>query len=213
MLKIHSIAYNPWQENTYIIEAPNGDCIIVDPGCLSPEEQEHLASFLSEKSLTPVRLLNTHLHLDHVFGNRFVCEKYNLGAEAHKDDEFWLEQTVPYAAQMGFQLEQNPPALKGYLEHRQLIEFGGSTIKIFHIPGHSPGGVALYMEREKIVIAGDVLFRESVGRADLPGGNFDKLINGIKINLFTLPDETVVYSGHGPSSTIAHEKANNPYFN
>ncbi|WP_066628140.1 MBL fold metallo-hydrolase [Labilibacter marinus] len=211
MLKIHPLTYNPWQENTYIISAENGDCIIIDPGCLEPKEQEHLVSYITEQNLKPVRLINTHLHLDHVFGNRFVCEHYNLGAEAHKDDEFWIEQTVPYAAQMGFQLEQNPPALKGYLEHKQVIEFGGSTIEIFHIPGHSPGGCALYMEKENSVIAGDVLFRESIGRSDLPGGDFDTLIAGIKEHLLTLPDETVVYSGHGPSSTIAHEKIHNQF--
>ncbi|SMO68934.1 Glyoxylase, beta-lactamase superfamily II [Saccharicrinis carchari] len=212
MLKVITIPFNPWQENTYIIAAENGECIIVDPGCLSPEEQEHLVTFLDDNKLTPVRLLNTHLHLDHVFGNHFVCEKYNLGAEAHKDDEFWLDQMVAYAAQMGVQIEQNPPALKGYLEHGQVIEFAGSTIQVRHIPGHSPGGVVFYMEKEKAVIAGDVIFRESVGRSDLPGGDFDTLISGIKTHLFTLPDETVVYSGHGPSSTIGHEKANNPFF-
>lgn len=211
MLTIHTLTYNPWQENTYLIAAENGDCIIVDPGCLEPQEQEHFASFIEERKLNPVRLVNTHLHLDHVFGMRFVCDKYNMGAEAHRADEFWIEQTVPYAAQMGFQLEQNPPALKGYVEHNQTIEFGGSTIKILHVPGHSPGGVALYMEKEKTVIAGDVLFRESVGRADLPGGDFNALIFGIKEHLMSLPEDTVVYSGHGPSSTIGHEKVHNSF--
>ncbi len=206
------LPYNPWQENTYILEAENGDCIIIDPGCLSPEEESHLVSFLKENKLTPVRLLNTHLHLDHVFGNRFVCEKFNLGAEAHKGDEFWIEQMVPYAAQMGIQLQENPPALKDYLEHDQTIEFGGSTIKVLHIPGHSPGGLALYLEKENTVIAGDVLFRESIGRADLPGGDFNTLISGIKTHLLSLPDDTVVYCGHGPSTTIGHEKVNNSFF-
>ncbi len=212
MLKVHSITYNPWQENTYIISAENGECIIVDPGCLSPEEQTHLVSFLADNELNPVRLLNTHLHLDHVFGNRFVCEHFNLSAEAHKADEFWIEQTVSYAAQVGFLLEQNPPALKGYLEHNQIIEFGDSTIKILHVPGHSPGGVALYLEKENTLIAGDVLFRESIGRADLPGGDYDALILGIKTHLLSLPEKTVVYSGHGPSSTIGHEKIHNQFF-
>ncbi|MGQ1784348.1 MULTISPECIES: MBL fold metallo-hydrolase [unclassified Saccharicrinis] len=211
MLKIHPLTYNPWQENTYIIAAENGDCIIVDPGCLTDEEQQHLVSYLEDNHLKPVRLLNTHLHLDHVFGNRFVCEHFKLGAEAHQGDEFWIEQTVPYATQMGFAIKENPPALKGYLQHAQVIEFGGSTIKMLHIPGHSPGGVALYMENENTVIAGDVLFRESIGRADLPGGDFDTLISGIKTHLLTLPDETVVYPGHGPSTTIGHEKKHNQF--
>jgi len=212
MLKVHTLIYSPWQENTYVISADNGDCIIIDPGCLTADEQQHLVSFLTTNNFTPKKLLNTHLHLDHVFGNRFVCERYNLGAEAHEDDEFWIEQTVPYAAQMGMQLEQNPPALKGYLKHNQEIEFGGSIIKVLHIPGHSPGGVALYCEKEGFVIAGDVLFRESVGRADLPGGDFDTLIAGIKQHLLTLPMNTIVYSGHGPTTTIEHESKHNMFF-
>ncbi len=212
MLKVHTLIYSPWQENTYVISADNGDCIIIDPGCLTAEEQQHLVNFISTNNFTPKRLLNTHLHLDHVFGNRFVCERYNLGAEAHKNDEFWIEQTVPYAAQMGMQLEQNPPALKGYLEHGQEIEFEGATLKVLHIPGHSPGGIALYCEKEGFVIAGDVLFRESVGRADLPGGDFDTLIAGIKEHLLTLPQDTIVYSGHGPTTTIEHESKHNMFF-
>lgn len=212
MLKVHTLTYNPWQENTYIIAAENGDCIIVDPGCLSVEEQDHLENYLEEKQLAPNRLFNTHLHLDHVFGNHFICERFNLGAEAHKADEFWIEQTVSYAAQMGMQVEQNPPALKSYFEDEQEIEFGGSVIKVLHVPGHSPGGVVFYCQKEGFAIAGDVLFRESVGRADLPGGNFDALIDGIKTKLLTLPDEVVVYSGHGPSTTIGHEKVHNAFF-
>ncbi len=212
MLKVHTLIYSPWQENTYVISADNGDCIIIDPGCLTAEEQQHLVNFISTNNFTPKRLLNTHLHLDHVFGNRFVCERYNLGAEAHKNDEFWIEQTVPYAAQMGMQLEQNPPALTGYLEHGQEIEFGGATLKVLHIPGHSPGGIALHCEKEGFVIAGDVLFRESVGRADLPGGDFDTLIAGIKEHLLTLPQDTIVYSGHGPTTTIEHESKHNMFF-
>ncbi|GAF02553.1 MBL fold metallo-hydrolase [Saccharicrinis fermentans] len=211
MLKIHALTYNPWQENTYLIAAENGDCIVVDPGCLSDEEQQNLVSYMADNHLKPVRLLNTHLHLDHVFGNRFVCQHYGLSAEAHQADEFWIEQTVPYAAQMGFTLTENPPALKRYLEHDQIIEFGGSTIKVLHVPGHSPGGVALYMEQEGVLIAGDALFRESIGRSDLPGGDFDTLITAIKTHLLTLPDQTVIYSGHGPSSTIAHEKIHNQF--
>ena len=211
MLKIHAITYNPWQENTYIIAGENGKCIIVDPGCFSDDEKHHLVSFLDDHQLNPTRLLNTHLHLDHVFGNHFVCEHFKLGAEAHKEDEFWLGKTVEYAKQFGFNLTQNPPALKGYLEHDQVIDFEGSTIKIIHVPGHSPGGLALYLEKENILIAGDILFRESVGRADLPGGDFPTLISGIKKHLLTLPEDTIVYCGHGPSTTIGHEKTYNSF--
>ncbi len=212
MLKVHTLPYNPWQENTYILSAENGNSIVIDPGCLTAEEQQHLNTYMNDHHLTPARLFNTHLHLDHVFGNRFVCEEFGLGAEAHQGDEFWIEQTVSYAAQMGMQLEENPPNLKAHFEHGDEIEFEGSQIKVLHVPGHSPGGITFYCPKEGFAIVGDVLFRDSVGRSDLPGGDFDTLINGIKTNLFTLPDETVIYPGHGPSSTIGYEKQNNPFF-
>jgi glyoxylase-like metal-dependent hydrolase (beta-lactamase superfamily II) len=212
MLQVHTLTYNPWQENTYIISAENGECIIIDPGCLDQHEQDHLVKYMEEKNFKPVRILNTHLHLDHVFGNQFVCNKFNLRPEAHHGDEFWIEQTVPYAAQMGIQLNEKPPALKAYLTHGQEIEFGGSMIKVLHIPGHSPGSVVFYCEKEGFVIVGDVLFKESIGRADLPGGDFSTLITGIKENLMTLPDEVKVYSGHGPQTSIGYERTHNMFF-
>ena len=211
MLTVHTLTYNSWQENTYIMAADNVDCIIIDPGCLNVEEQKNLVNYLDEHKLVPKRLFNTHLHLDHVFGNHFVCEHYNIGAEAHKADEFWIEQTVAYAGQMGMHVEQNPPALTAYFEDGQKIKFGNSTIKVLHVPGHSPGGVVFYCESEGFAIAGDVLFRESVGRADLPGGDFDTLIEGVRSKLLTLPDEVIVYPGHGPSTTIGHEKLHNMF--
>jgi len=212
MLKVRTLTYNPWQENTYVIESENGECIIVDPGCITAEEQQHLVNYLKTNNLTPVKLFNTHLHLDHVFGNHFVSERFNLGVEAHKGDEFWIDQTVPYAAQMGIQLEQNPPKISNYLEDGQKIQFGGSQIEVLHVPGHSPGGIVFYCSNEKFAIVGDVLFRESIGRADLPGGDFDTLINGIKTKLLVLADDVVIYSGHGPSTTIGHERNYNMFF-
>lgn len=209
MLKVHTLPYNPWQENTYLISADNGECIIIDPGCLADHEQQHLVQYLKENNLTPTKLWNTHLHLDHVFGNRFVCDTFNLSAVAHKGDEFWIEKTVEYAGSMGIEVKENPPAIGTYFEDGQELEFGGSIIKIIHVPGHSPGGVVLYAEKEGFAIAGDVLFRDSIGRADLPGGDYDTLISGIKAKLLTLPAEVAVYPGHGPSTTIGYEKENN----
>ncbi len=209
MLTVHTLVYSPWQENTYLLAAENGECIIIDPGCFAENEQQHLVQYLKERNLKPTMLLNTHLHLDHTFGNRFVEETFNLKALAHKDDEFWIERTVEHSAQMGFPVKENPPALGGYIEDNQEIEFGGSTIKVMHIPGHSPGGVVLYCEKEGVVIAGDVIFRESVGRADLPGGDYATLITGIRSKLLVLPDEVEVYPGHGPKTTIAYERAHN----
>ncbi|WP_430811341.1 MULTISPECIES: MBL fold metallo-hydrolase [unclassified Carboxylicivirga] len=210
-MNIHILSINPWQENTYILSDETKECVIIDPGCLSPEEREALSDFISQKGYKPARLLQTHMHLDHVFGSRYVAEKYDLKLEAHKDDAFWGDQTVEYAANFGMQLDSNPPAIGNYLEDGDTISFGNSSLKVIHVPGHSPGGIVFYSESDKLAIVGDVLFKESIGRADLPGGNFDLLVSGIKEKLLTLGDDVVVYPGHGPSSTIGHERANNPF--
>ncbi|MBK3516943.1 MBL fold metallo-hydrolase [Carboxylicivirga marina] len=210
-MKIDIIPINPWQENTYILSDETKECVIVDPGCLSPEERESVAQFIEDKGYKPVRLLQTHMHLDHVFGSKFIADKYNLKLEAHKDDEFWGEQTVEYAANFGMQVDSNPPAIGNYLNEGDTISFGSSTLEVIHVPGHSPGGVVFYSKEDKIAIVGDVLFRESIGRADLPGGDFDTLVSNIKEKLLVLDDEVSIYPGHGPASTIGHERTNNPF--
>lgn len=213
MIKIDVIPLNPWQENTFILSDETNECVIIDPGCLSVAEQGQLVEFIQSNSLKPVALLHTHLHLDHVFGTRFIAEKYNLQPQAHIGDEFLIDQTKNYAVQFGVQLEDNPPPLGNYLTEEETVNFGQSSLKVLHLPGHSPGGVAFYSAKDNFVIAGDVLFRESIGRTDLPGGDYETLISGIQTKLLTLPDETVVYPGHGPSTSIGHEKSNNPFFN
>jgi len=210
-MHIHTFPLNPWQVNTYIISDETNECVIIDPGCFSPEEQQQLTDFISENNLKPVRLLHTHLHLDHVFGTRFVSETYGLKPEAHPDDEFLISITKDYALQFGVTLEENPPALGNYLNEEDELTFGNSTLKVIHIPGHSPGGITFYNKEDKILIAGDVLFRNSIGRTDLPGGDYDTLISNIKNKLLVLPENTVVYPGHGPSTTIGDEKAENPF--
>jgi glyoxylase-like metal-dependent hydrolase (beta-lactamase superfamily II) len=210
-MNIDILPINPWQENTYILSDETMECVIIDPGCLSPEERESVANFITDKGYKPVRLLQTHMHLDHVFGSKFIAEKYNLKLEAHKDDEFWGEQTVEYAANFGMQLDSNPPAIGNYLNEGDVVSFGNSRLEVIHVPGHSPGGIVFYSKEEKIAIVGDVLFRESIGRADLPGGDFDTLVSSIKQKLLVLDDDVNVYPGHGPSSTIGHERANNPF--
>ncbi|MCG8580508.1 MAG: MBL fold metallo-hydrolase [Bacteroidales bacterium] len=210
-MKIDIIPINPWQENTYILSDETKECVIIDPGCLSPEERESVAGFIEEKGYKPVRLLQTHMHLDHVFGSKFIAEKYSLQLEAHKDDEFWGEQTVEYAANFGMQLDSNPPAIGNYLKEGDKINFGNSELEVIHVPGHSPGGIVFYSKSDKIAIVGDVLFRESIGRADLPGGDFETLVSNIKSKLLVLDDDVKVYPGHGPESTIGHERTNNPF--
>jgi glyoxylase-like metal-dependent hydrolase (beta-lactamase superfamily II) len=212
MIKVNVLPLNPWQENTFILSDETNQCVIIDPGCLTETEQDQISAFIESNDLIPVALLHTHLHLDHVFGTRFIAEKYNLQPQAHMDDEFLIDQTTNYALQFGVQLEDNPPPLGNYLTEEKTVTFGQSSLQVLHLPGHSPGGVAFYSAHDGFVIAGDVLFRESIGRTDLPGGDYETLINGIQHKLLTLPDETVVYPGHGPATTIQHEKSNNPFF-
>ncbi len=210
-MNIDILPINPWQENTYILSDETKECVIIDPGCLSPEERESVVNFIEEKGYKPVRLLQTHMHLDHVFGCKFIADKYDLKLEAHKDDEFWGEQTVEYAANFGVQLDSNPPAIGNYLSEGDKVKFGSSELEVIHVPGHSPGGIVFYSKADKIAVVGDVLFRESIGRADLPGGDFETLVSNIKSKLLVLDDDVTVYPGHGPSSTIGHERANNPF--
>lgn len=213
MINIDVIPINPWQENTYILSDESGECVIIDPGCLSSEECELVSSFIDNKGYKPVRLLQTHLHLDHVFGTKYIAEKYDLKLEAHLADEFFIGQTVEYAAQFGVQVASNPPAIGTYLDNGDKVSFGNSTLEVIHVPGHSPGGIVFYSKADDIAIVGDVLFRESIGRADLPGGDYDTLIASIKSKLLVLNDEVKVYPGHGPSTTIGHERSNNPFLN
>lgn len=211
MIKIDIIPINPWQENTYILSDETKECVIIDPGCLTVEEREAVSRFIEDKGYQPVRLLQTHMHLDHVFGSKYIADKYNLKLEAHKDDEFWGEQTVDYAANFGMELDSNPPAIGNYLTEGDKVTFGHSSLDVIHVPGHSPGGIVFYSCEDKIAIVGDVLFRESIGRADLPGGDFETLVSNIKNKLMTLDEDVKIYPGHGPSSTIGHEKARNPF--
>ncbi len=210
-MKVDVIPQNPWQVNTIILSDETNECVIIDPGCFNEEEEQQIREFISTNKLKPVRLLHTHLHLDHVFGTRYIADTYGLKPEAHPDDEFLIDITKDYATQFGVTIEQNPPALGNYLNDDDEIAFGNSKLKIIHVPGHSPGGIAFYNENNKTVIAGDVLFKDSIGRSDLPGGDYDTLISNIKSKLLILPEDTIVYPGHGSSTTIGYEKETNPF--
>jgi glyoxylase-like metal-dependent hydrolase (beta-lactamase superfamily II) len=152
------------------------------------------------------------LHLDHVFGNPYLFETYGLRPESGEQDEFWLEQATAMARSFGFQYDEKQPELGHYMCDGETITFGNITLKALHVPGHSPGSYVYYCEEAACLFAGDVLFYGSIGRADLKGGNYDELVDGIRTKLFTLPAETRVYPGHGPSTSIGYEKANNPFF-
>ena len=203
---------NPWQENTVVLYDETGEALIIDCGCFTETERQRLKNFLTEKQLTPVALLDTHLHIDHIFGNTFMLEEYGLSARAHEADAFWVEDFEQYAGMLGVRGMTPPPALGDYLHDGEIIRFGHSQLEVIHVPGHSPGGVCFYGEADKLLIAGDVLFQGSIGRADLPGGNMQQLLQGIREKLFTLPDDVTVVPGHGGNTTIGEEKRTNPFF-
>jgi hydroxyacylglutathione hydrolase len=210
MICIHAFVFNPFQENTYILHDSTNDCIIIDPGCCDQKEQEKLSGYITEKGLNPVRLLNTHCHIDHIMGNRYVCETYSLKLEAHELEIVILEAGKGYADLYNFTYDPSPyPSV--FLTVKDTIKFGDSRLEILFVPGHSPGHIAFVGKDQKFVIGGDVLFLGSIGRTDLPGGDHSTLISSIKTQFLPLGDDFEVFTGHGPSTTIAHEKSSNPF--
>ena len=210
-MTIKSFVFSPFQENTYIVYDETNEAVIIDPGCYDDAEKQELSKFIATNKLQVKRLLNTHLHIDHQFGNRFVVETYGLKPEVCKEDEFLLERIQDQYQMFGLKMEAKAQELGEYIIENQIIKFGNSEFISLFVPGHSPGSMAFYSKENAVVIAGDVLFRGSIGRTDLPGGDYAQLIQSIQHNLLILPDSTVVYSGHGPSTTIGYEKLNNPY--
>ena len=210
---VKSFAFNPFQENTYIVSDRTKECIIIDPGCYDASEKKQLETYIKTNDLKPVRLLNTHCHIDHVFGNSFVHERWGLPLEIHSGELPVLNQVPMIANAYGLAYPEPSPAPEAFLEHGDLIEFGDSKLKIFLTPGHSPASISFYNAQEGYLIAGDVLFRESIGRTDLPGGDFKTLLDSIRTHFWTLPDAVEVFPGHGPSTTIGYEKVNNPFLN
>lgn len=212
-MKVQSFTFNLFQENTFVLWDNTGDCIIIDPGCYEKNEDQKLVDFIKENDLNPVKLINTHCHIDHILGNKFVSEKWNLELYMHKTDLPLLEGAGDIAKIYGFENYKGSPYPKHFLEEGNVLEFGESKLEILFAPGHAPGHICLYSKEDKFIVAGDVLFNGSIGRTDLPGGDFDTLIASIKTKLFHLENETVVYCGHGPSTTIGNEKLNNPFLN
>ena len=210
MIQVKSFTCNPYQENTYLLFDETLECVIVDPGMYTGDEQNAVLKYIAEKKLKPVLLLNTHCHIDHVLGNKFVFDTYGLFPQFHKGEETVLNAVVSYAPQMGIRYEISPlPEV--YLSENGHIEFGSSKLEIIFAPGHSPAHLCFYCADADFLIGGDVLFYQSIGRTDLPGGNHQQLIQNIKEKLFTLPDNCIVYPGHGPTTTIGYEKQNNPF--
>jgi hydroxyacylglutathione hydrolase len=212
MIQIKSFTFNPFQENTYILINENNECIIIDPGMYSASEQMELDSYITSNNLKPVMLINTHCHIDHIFGNNYCVNKYHLQLQSHEKEIEVLNSGLFTAKSYGLNYDPSPQ-IELFLKENQTIKFGDSTLKVLFTPGHSPGSISLYSEENHFVIVGDALFYQSIGRTDLPGGNHQTLIQSIESQLMTLPDKTSVMSGHGPMTNIGHERQFNPFLN
>lgn len=209
-MNIKQFAFNALSENTYLVYDETGECIIIDPGCFEQSEKDELKKFISDNNLTVKSLFNTHCHIDHVLGNNFIKNEYGIGLTIHKLDIETLKANEIVAPIYGFQ-EYEVTEADLFVDEGEQIKFGNSVLDVLFVPGHAPGHIALVNETEKICFAGDVLFQHSIGRTDLPGGDFDTLMNSIKNKLFALADDVTVYCGHGPNTNIGFEKQNNPF--
>lgn len=210
MLKIRTFTFNAYQENTYLLYNEQGNALIIDPGMYLENEQAEFSRFIDHHNLSPRLLLNTHCHIDHVLGNYFIHEKFGLLPQFHEGELSTLVAVQNYAPQMGFRYEISPIG-EVFLNDGDIIQLDHDELKVILAPGHSPAHICFYSTSQKFLIGGDVLFRNSIGRTDLPGGNHQQLLDSIKQKIYSLPDDTVVYPGHGPSTTIGFEKNSNPF--
>ena len=210
-MEIKSFTFNAFQENTYIIYDDTKECIIIDPGCYEKKEKNILEEFINNKKLKPVKLINTHCHIDHILGNQFVFQKWNLDTYMNKKDTPLLENAETIASMYGFTKYENCLNPKKFLEDKDVVNFGINQFEILFTPGHSPGHICLYSKKHNVIIAGDVIFRNSIGRTDLPGGDYTTLMNSITKQILPLPDTTKIYCGHGPCTDLGFERKNNPF--
>ncbi|MGZ3845344.1 MAG: MBL fold metallo-hydrolase [Flavisolibacter sp.] len=210
MLTVQPFTFNPVQENTYVVYNEKGHCCIIDPGCYFASEEQQLKDFIEQNSLKPIYLLNTHCHLDHIFGNKFIYKTYGLTLWLNKSEKQVLDYG-PASGQLWQMPFDNYDAELNLIEEGDVIRLDDDELTVLFTPGHSPGHVSFYCKNDKFVISGDVLFEGSVGRTDLPGGDFTILKESILTKLYTLPAETIVYPGHGDTTTIGDEMKTNPF--
>tara|TARA_B100001287_G_C22677294_1_gene528377 strand:+ start:377 stop:1015 length:639 start_codon:yes stop_codon:yes gene_type:complete len=210
-MQIQVFTFNQFFENTIIVFDKTKECVIIDPGCYTISEKDTLQKYISTNNLIPVKLINTHCHIDHILGNNFIAKTYDLELETNANDMELIKSSNEIAQLYGFTDYEMSPLPKKFLNEGDTLEFGNSQFKILFTPGHAPGHISLYSEKDGLLISGDVLFNNSIGRTDLPGGNYDLLIESIKNKILTLNDNTIVYCGHGPSTTIGNERLNNPF--
>ncbi len=207
---ITAFCFNPFQENTYVIAHENKDCWIIDPGCYTLQDQKQLIQFIEQQNLRPVRLMNTHCHLDHIYGNKFIADQFQLALGIH-EKEIPVLQAAPIGARM-FGAKIPEVCEPGYfIKEGEVLALGDIQFNVLFTPGHSPGSICFFNKTEQYAIVGDVLFDGSIGRTDLPGGDYDTLIRSIQTQLLVLDDDVTIYNGHGPSTTIGKERISNPF--
>ncbi len=211
IMKIQSFTFNSFQENTYILYDNSKECLIIDPGCYQEHEKETLISFIEENNLNPKKIINTHCHIDHVLGNNFCSKRWSLDIWANEKEVSILKNNKNVASLYGMNEYEESPNIKRFLFDQDVLEFGQTKLKVISAPGHSPGHICLYHSLTESLISGDVIFKQSIGRTDLPGGDFETLINSIKNKVLILHDNTKIFPGHGPSTKIGIEKNQNPF--
>ena len=210
MGKIKKFIFNDFQVNTYLLYDESLECIIVDAACYKEKEKKELQDYIAENKLKIVRHINTHCHVDHIIGNAFIAEKYGIYPEYHEESVPFFLTAREIGSSFGYSIGKFPDP-EGFIESGNNISYGNNNLKVLYTPGHAAGSICLYNEKEGFVVTGDVLFKDTIGRTDLPSGNFNLLMNSIREKLFTLPDKTIIYAGHGPETTIGYEKANNQF--
>lgn len=209
-MQIKIFVFNPVQENTYLLYDEKKNAVIIDCGSFGANEQQALADFIESNQLKLTRLLNTHLHFDHVLGNHFLFEKYGIKPEYNEIEEM-MPGLKEASGTLLSPLKYTPVMADHFIQDGDEIVAGDIRLKAIHTPGHSPGSLSFYSESANCIFTGDALFQESIGRTDLWGGNYEQLINAIKTRILTLPEDTLVYPGHGPKTTVGYEKQNNPF--
>lgn len=210
MIHVKSFTFNPFSENTFVLYDDSKAGVIIDPGCYEDHEREELKSFIETEGIKVEKIINTHCHIDHVLGNYWCQQEFKVPLLIPEGEVPVLQAVPSYSSNYGF-AQYQPAKPDGFIDPEKLLAFGESEMKVLLVPGHSPGHLAFYAKEEGFCIGGDVLFQGSIGRTDLPGGNFDQLIRSIHSHFFTLPDNTEVYCGHGPSTNIGFEKVHNPF--
>jgi glyoxylase-like metal-dependent hydrolase (beta-lactamase superfamily II) len=210
MITVARFTVNPMQVNSYLLYDETGECLVVDAGFYSREEEESLMEFIRKHTLTPVRMVNTHCHFDHIMGVELIRKRFRIPFSCHPDERFWIRNGPVQSSLFGIKMKDISEP-DGYLYENEPVVFGNSALNVLHVPGHSPGHVVFHSPGDSLLISGDVLFRGSIGRSDFPGGNAESLLRNIHAKLMVLPPETVVWCGHGPETTIGTEKAANPF--